>query len=162
MSDQLDDLFDIQPYVEEIQKEFLAIDWRNPLALFMLKQLQGGAKFSFHQAESPSGEKWPDIAEATKQAKGRDDILIDTERLVRSLTESGHEDAIRVIRKESRDSWLAVFGTGVEYSAIHNEGLGITKREHVGTTDHQIDELVDQLGLWGISELERVVGSNTP
>lgn len=150
MTDTITSIDDLDIILNNVQSDFEKISYREPLALHLM-ELERAHQFLFDESVSPAGDPWPDISDATKAAKGRDDILIDTETLMRSLT-SQSDGAVRSIDRQGR-GWMAVFGTSVPYSHVHQEGLGVDQREHVGTSEHLVDQLADDLANWTVAEL---------
>ncbi len=84
----------------------------------------------FALENDPNLSAWPPLAAATIARKGHDTILVDTERLRRSLTTKGHEDHTG----EITDRGLT-FGTDVPYSRFQK------RRAHVGLTTENVEEL---------------------
>jgi phage gpG-like protein len=63
------------------------------------------------------GDGWAELAESTIRAKGHDQILVDTELLMRSLSERGADGQILDITPEGFR-----FGTEVPYGLYHQHG----------------------------------------
>lgn len=70
----------------------------------------------FGHGVDPVGRLWPVLAPSTIRKKGKDDILIDTSRLMASLTGQS-PDAVREVTDKS-----LTFGTRVPYSRYHQQG----------------------------------------
>lgn len=87
----------------------------------------------FDRQQDPFGTPWKDISAATKARKGHDRILIDTERLIGSLTEIGHPDHVGSVTDRELE-----FGTSVEYSPFQQE-----VRPHVGMSEEGLDDVLD-------------------
>lgn len=97
----------------------------------------------FRTQTSPEGVPWPALSPVTEARKGSSQILVDTGRLQRSLTQSG-PDAIREVVGEAFTPGFS-FGTAVEYAMYHQLGAGLPERAHVGVNDQQIDSLCDDV-----------------
>jgi phage gpG-like protein len=98
----------------------------------------------FYNAVSPDGDPWAPLAPSTIAAKGHGTILVDSGRLVRSLTSDG-PDSIRMVESAKGD-WVIVFGTAVEYSIFHDEPAGgRPARPHVGMGEMGLDEFEEHV-----------------
>lgn len=94
----------------------------------------------FFDAADPGGNSWPPLAPSTVAAKGHSTILIDSGRLLASLTQPG-PDAVRQVHG-GQGSFELVFGTAVPYSVFHDEASGNRPaRRHVGWSDEALDEI---------------------
>lgn len=94
----------------------------------------------FFDARGPGGEMWAPLAPSTIAAKGSSVIMIDSGRLLASLTQSG-PDAIRLVQG-GNGSFELVFGTDVTYSVFHDEPTANRPaRQHVGWNDESLDEV---------------------
>lgn len=124
-------------WFDELWQDFEDIELTPPL-----EQIMGGLEdlhHSYFNTESgPDGEGWAVLSPETIARKGHDTILVDTERLARSLIEDG-PDAIREISEDATTAEL-IYGTAVPYSVYHNADTG---REHIGVNDQHLDDMTD-------------------
>ncbi|MEM7515548.1 MAG: phage virion morphogenesis protein [Planctomycetota bacterium] len=89
---------------------------------------------------APNGQPHPALAASTIRQKGHARILQDTNRLLHSLTDSGHPDAVVEVIDEPGQGGLSR-GTDVPYSAYHNTPTANRPaRPHVGlSADDALD-----------------------
>lgn len=98
----------------------------------------------FASATSPDGDRWEPLAASTVQRKGHAKILIDTQALFQSLTDSGGQDAIR-----ETDPEFVLFGTRREWAWVHMFGIEtpgrprLPARVHTGISQQGIDRVMD-------------------
>jgi phage gpG-like protein len=98
----------------------------------------------FVSATSPSGEAWAPLAPSTVARKGHAKILIDTQNLFQSLTDSGAGDAIR-----EADQEFLLFGTRREWAWVHMSGIDrpdrpkLPARVHTGISEAGIGQVVE-------------------
>lgn len=98
----------------------------------------------FASSTSPDGEAWAPLAASTVAAKGNAKILIDTQALFQSLTDSGAGDAIR-----ETDPEFLLFGTRREWAWVHMFGIDkpgrprLPARVHTGISDAGVDRILD-------------------
>lgn len=98
----------------------------------------------FASSTSPDGEAWAPLAPSTVAAKGNAKILIDTQALFQSLTDSGATDAIR-----ETDPEFLLFGTRREWAWVHMFGIDkpgrprLPARVHTGISDDGVDRILD-------------------
>lgn len=98
----------------------------------------------FTSATSPDGEAWAPLAPSTVAAKGNAKILVDTQALFQSLTDSGAGDAIR-----ETDPEFLLFGTRREWAWVHMFGIDkpgrpkLPARVHTGISDAGVDRILD-------------------
>jgi len=103
---------------------------------------------SFHDdywanQEDPTGKNWAPLSPKTIAKKGHSTILVDTERLWRSLTESTIDSICEVI-DEGMNHGIS-FGTSVPYSIFHQEGTErMPARPHVGINNDKVDDLTER------------------
>jgi len=136
--DGLDDMF------SAIDRDVQEIDWRE-FFLDQADRLEGDHKTYFDEARSPRGTPWAKLAASTIRRKGHDKILIDTGRLIKSLTQRGG-DAIREPFVSGNMAGL-VFGTSVPYAHFHMSGTRyMPARPEVGVTEERLQKLQSQVG----------------
>lgn len=95
----------------------------------------------FASATDPLGAPWAPLSPVTVAAKGHARILIDTEDLFQSLTDSGASEAIREF-----DGEFILFGTRREWAWTHMEGnpdRNLPQRIHTGIREDKIPNIVD-------------------
>lgn len=98
----------------------------------------------FVSATSPDGSAWEPLAESTVRAKGHARILVDTQELFQSLTDSGAGSAIREM-----DPDFLLFGTRREWAWVHMFGIDtpgrprLPARVHVGISEQGIGQVVE-------------------
>lgn len=98
----------------------------------------------FFDAVDPGGTAWAPLAPSTIAAKGHSNILVDTNRLLNSLTGPG-PDAIRRVEGQ-RGNYQLVFGTNVEYAVFHDTGTAtMPARPAVGFSDETLDKMTDHV-----------------
>lgn len=96
------------------------------------------------QGDRASGG-WLDLADSTiarKAAKGRDDpsrILVDSDALLKSLTEPGADDAVHLSEPD-----MMIFGTTVPYARFHQLGDGVPQRRFLELTEHDRHDMFVQ------------------
>lgn len=130
---------DWRRFWNQIETDFETLDMK-PVLEDELGVLERLHEDYFFDAKSPGGESWPALAPSTVAAKGHARILIDTGRLLQSLTQRG-PDAVRNVTG-GNGSFDLVFGTAVPYSVFHDEATGNRPaRQHVGWNDQTLDEV---------------------
>lgn len=98
----------------------------------------------FASATDPSGKGWEPLAPSTVKAKGNAKILVDTQSLFQSLTDSGSSEAIR-----EYDPDFVLFGTRREWAWVHMFGIDtpsrprLPARVHTGISQPGITAIVD-------------------
>jgi phage gpG-like protein len=80
-------------------------------------------KENFAGGHSPDGTPWPPLAHARPNSKGSDQPLRDKGLLMASITSAGSNGHI-----ESLTSSTLIFGTNLEYAALHQYGGTITPK----------------------------------
>jgi phage gpG-like protein len=96
----------------------------------------------FVSATNPMGEAWAPLAPSTVKAKGNAKILIDTQALFQSLTDSGASDAIREL-----DPDFLLFGTRREWAWVHMYGIDkpgrpvMPARVHTGISEQGVEQV---------------------
>lgn len=106
----------------------------------------------FGLENDPNLSAWPPLAAATIARKGHDTILVESERLRRSLTTKGHTDHAG----EIFDRGLT-FGTSVPYSIFHQRGMrNVPQRAHVGLTTELVEELTATITKSASDKLRKV------
>lgn len=126
-----------------IEEDFNTIDLAPTLTseLGYLEELHNDY---FFEARGPGGDAWPALQQSTIDAKGHATIMVDSGRLINSLTQAG-PDSIRQVHSD-RGHFELVFGTAVEYSIFHDEPTGNRPaRQHVGWDDPAIDETTERV-----------------
>lgn len=154
MADVINGLENLQPYFDGIAADFTRINFQafGRLELYELEDLH--AKY-FADASDPTGAAWPQLAQSTIDRKGHGTILVDTGRLLASLT-GGGADGIRDVAEVS-DMTNIIFGTNVEYSGLHDEATwNRPARRHVGINEQFLDGFVDRLLQYTINELAAI------
>ncbi len=108
----------------------------------------------FYDAQDPGGNAWQPLAPSTIAAKGHDTILVDSGRLINSLTQQG-PDAIRRV-EGGRGNYELVFGTSVEYAIFHDTGTArMPARPAVGWSDETLDEIEGHVADGAIEEMQK-------
>ncbi len=98
----------------------------------------------FVSATSPNGDAWEPLAPSTVAAKGNARILVDTQELFQSLTDSGASSAIR-----ETDPDFLLFGTRREWAWVHMFGIDkpgrprLPARVHTGISEQGIGQIVE-------------------
>ena len=138
------DSFDsFQDMLKRINDDVEAIDWK-AFAQTQGDRLQGDHSDFFDDEKSPLGKKWADLAPSTIARKGHSKILIDSRRLVRSLTQKT-DDAIRAPFQSGNMAGL-VFGTAVPYAHYHMTGTrNMPARPMVGLTESRLEKVRSQV-----------------
>lgn len=155
ITEVLSGLDQIQPYVDRLAKDFQAIDFQPFGRLEQFELAYTHAQY-FATNTGPDGNAWPPLAPSTIKRKGHNKILIETGRLIQSLTEQisgGAGEAIRdvVVMHDETD---IIFGTMVEYSGLHDQAVGSRPaRRHVGVNDQFLDGFCDRLIRYAFNEL---------
>ena len=128
---------------DAIDQDIEAIKWRE-FFLDQADRLQGDHQTYFDDSKSPEGNKWAKLAASTIKRKGNNNILIDTNRLIKSLTQRG-PDAIREPFASGNMVGL-VFGTAVPYAHFHMTGTRhMPARPEVGITEERMEKLQSQV-----------------
>jgi len=86
----------------------------------VVQNLQSTVRNHFLSQSGPGG--WPPLAQSTIAKKGHSTILIETGRLLASLTGRSRDTILDVSRLRMR------WGTRVPYAAFHEEGEGVPRR----------------------------------
>ena len=98
----------------------------------------------FTSATDPSGAAWEPLAASTVARKGHAKILIDTQNLFQSLTDSGAGDAVREF-----DQDFLLFGTRREWAWVHMFGIDrpdrprLPARVHTGISEEGVQQVVE-------------------
>lgn len=104
---------------------------------WILWRLEQDHQRFFSEGRDANGQAWRPLRPSTIKRKGHGIILVETERLMNSLTRSGG-DAIR-----AHNARGAVFGTRVPYSIYHQLGTAILpQRAPVGVEKATQDDMV--------------------
>lgn len=126
----------------QIETDFESLDLK-PVLEAELGVLEKLHEDYFFDAQDPGGASWPALAPSTIARKGHSTILIDSGRLLASLTQPGPE-AVRQVHG-GNGAFELVFGTAVPYSVFHDEATANRPaRRHVGWSDETLDELTMQ------------------
>lgn len=109
----------INQVVEEVTTEIAATDWSNSLEdqIPFLRELH---QQYFDSATGPDQQKWPALSTETVRRKGNGKILVDSRRLIQSLTATT-ADSIQDVDKATN---TLTFGTRVPYSVFHQGDCG--------------------------------------
>lgn len=167
---QIVDGFDgLRDVFSEIAAQFAAIDYTEPLSGFH-DVLEGVHQSYFEQRRGPSGDAWDEWVFRAVNGPEEHPTLEVSKRLRKSLR-SGNEGHVKQV-----DSRTMVFGTSIEYAAIHNFGATITtgiplvsrdggtylpagtrltipQREFVGMANETLQEGLDLIVAHAVTEL---------
>lgn len=147
---------DVQSLYDSIAADISATPMRS-LHEAELAIVDETAAVRFDSGTQPDGSTQPPLAASTIRRKGHSRILQESDRLLRSLTDTTHPDAIVEIVDEPGNGGLGR-GTAVEYSAAHNRAVGNRPaRPHVGISEgdfdayanRSMDNAIEQLKLSG-------------
>jgi phage gpG-like protein len=96
-------------------------------------------KRRFIQQRDPAGHPWRKLSPITIKRKGHSRILIETERLMESVT-TRTSDSIRELIRQPRSARIR-FGTKVPYAMVHQKGTRrVPRRRFIGFTKRQMKE----------------------
>ena len=139
VKEQIDDLRFLGGIYQEMENQFEAADYEEPLKDFF-EDLQDAHRDYFLNEHGPDGSAWPPLAPSTSARKGHDRILFETGELEKQLTGDGSG-----IREPTHRG--LIFGTDLFYSIFHQEPQegGLPKREHVGMDDELLQVVVDSV-----------------
>lgn len=125
---------------QDVENKFRDCTYRQPFADFV-PVLERAHSIFFAAEQSPTGIPWAPLARSTVRRKKHSRILVDTGRLLGSLSSSDHTDAIRDIE----DRYLA-FGTSVPYAIYHQTGTSrMPARPPVGLNEVILNLLCNRL-----------------
>jgi phage gpG-like protein len=163
---QLKSHAELQEVYDAIAEDIDTVDKHDWMVDRLVKMADLHRKF-FSEQTGPDGVAWAKNAPYTIKRKGHSRILrghpSNNFRLSRSLSERASAttgDAIREIAQTDSADYMS-FGTHVEYSAIHDTdhrtstGAFVPARRHVGLTDQHVNELVNSLADFIITELAK-------
>lgn len=123
----------------EVEADLREADYEPTLEDF-IPVLEAGEATAFQSGTEPGGAAWVPLAESTIRKKGHGIILVETEKLMKSLT-SGGGDAVR----ETTERGM-IFGTSVEYSSFLEDGTSrMPARPHVGMSEGTLEQLVNAI-----------------
>lgn len=133
---ELDDLF------AGVGQSLAAADWR-PYLQVELDTMRASTAQGFASEQAPDGSKWAPLAPSTVKRKGFDTILVETDRLRRSVAgETG--DSIAEI-DQFENMWAVTFGSEVPYGVEHLTGRdNMPARVWLGLTAATLDKSVDR------------------
>jgi len=146
----------IQPYFDGIGRDLKNIDFQPFGRLELFELADAHAKY-FADATAPDGSPWPRLEPSTIARKGHDTILVDTTRLIKSLTaKGGGGDAIRDLAVVG-DATHIIFGTAVEYSlTLEQPNMHGKTWLHVGVNDQFLDGFIDRVLRYTVNELAAI------
>lgn len=138
--DSIDELYS---HIEQRIEEVLNADYE-PVFRKVMNDFEEDHEFYFQNEVAFTGAPWAELSPVTIAAKGHDRILVDTGRLMASLT-SDSPDAIREIVTGVHTPTMS-FGTSVEYAGYHQTGTEhMPARPVLGITDIGMERLTDDL-----------------
>lgn len=109
----------INDIVQDVAAEIAATDWSRSLE-DQVPFLQQIHQEYFDRAIGPDQQAWPSLSSETVRRKGNNKILINTRRLVQSLSTST-ADSVQDINRATN---TLTFGTRVPYSIFHQGDCG--------------------------------------
>lgn len=157
----IDEAADLRQVLESLQADFQSLNYQPSLDEFGNVLAEQHDEF-FYRSRGPDGVDWPEWYWRDPEAANEHLTLFASGRLRRSLTQRTDADHIETLAAREMS-----FGTGVEYSVLHNEGaqirtaiglvgrnggylpegtlINLPKREHVGMTADNTTDLTERV-----------------
>lgn len=122
--------------LQSIENAHRDMDYSDVTEWLLWRLEQDHQKF-FSEGKDANGSAWAPLRPSTIKKKGHGIILVETERLMNSLTRAGG-DSIR-----AHNARGAVFGTRVPYSIYHQLGTAILpQRAPVGVDKATVEDML--------------------
>lgn len=152
VKERLDDLRFLGGIYQEMENQFGAADYEEPLNAFFA-DLESAHLDYFLNEHAPDGSSWPPLAASTIARKGHDRILFETGKLEKQMARSGA--GIREVTHRG-----LIFGNDLFYSIFHQEPQSgrLPKREHVGMSDELLQVVVDSVADHTVESLKSSSG----
>lgn len=132
-------------------KKLLTVDAVKVIGIEAKKHFQGSFERGIEGFTDDKIEKWPDIKEATKKKKRRQNGTLPP-----VLTDKGHlRDSI--VWEADYDQQAAVLSSDLSYAEVHNEGGGpknMPKRQFMGESKQLEKKIVNKIE----KELDKIFG----
>ena len=138
---------DLRLMAGEMEYDYLQIR-PVPVLKGTLKNLEQLHKNYFESEAGPGGNKWAPNTEATVARKGHGNVLQDTLKLMKALTQAGAPGALRVVFDEGHNAGLT-FGVDdneIPYWKYHDTpGGSLPWRPHIGMVEPELNAIAEDL-----------------
>ncbi len=152
MTDVIDQK-DFPKYLNSLTEDFKRIDYTKALNAVYEVQRKKVSRNFLTQSDA-AGKPWDPLRPSTVAKKGHSRILVDSARMVLSVTRPAHGDQIKDI--SGRAPAFLVYGTSVEWAGFHQDGTSkIPQREFLAIDDETVDKMADVVADAIVEELKR-------
>ena len=138
---------DLRLMAGEMEYDYLQIR-PVPVLKGTLKKLEQLHKNYFESETGPGGNKWAPNSAATIARKGHGDVLQDTLKLMKALTQTGAPGALREVFDEGPNAGLT-FGVDdneIPYWKYHDTpGGSLPWRPHIGMVEPELNAIAEDL-----------------
>lgn len=138
---------ELTAFEQSVTDSYLAVRPK-PVLDRVIRDLEKQHKGYFDSDVGPGGNAWQENAPSTIAAKGHGEILEDTLAMMRAVTESSAEGAIREVFDEGLEAGL-VFGiddSDIPYWRFHDlPNVRLPWRPFIGITEPVVDAIAERL-----------------
>ncbi len=150
--EQLDSFAGMASIFADVYRMFDEADY-TPTMNATAERLRETHDITYSAMSDPNGVPWPPNKTSTIAKKGHGIVLVETGRLKASVLEPAHPDHIQDVMPDGRGM---AWGTGVEYGAVHQDGLlapRVPQREFLGMTEKTVNEITEAVADRAVSVL---------